>query len=180
MKFKKGDILEFDGIGRWAAKKGATAICKGYEIDEDGESFIEVQWIRNELSGEQGDGGYYESQFTKVEEVSTQGEDRILDEIKKEKVMKFDFERGKQQLLEWMDNEFDCTYGTSLQYIKELSTIADIQDEVESFRRFEESWVGKTAAVNRAKTMREVFAALQDTAIEDDDNFIIELFTTEQ
>jgi hypothetical protein len=83
MKFKKGDILEFDGIGRYAAKKGATAICKGYEIDEDGESFIQVQWIRNELSEGQDDGGYYESQFTKVGEVSTQEEDRILDEIKK-------------------------------------------------------------------------------------------------
>jgi len=201
MKFKKGDILEFDGIGSYAAKKGATAICKGYEIDEDGESFIEVQWIRNELSEGQDDGGYYESQFTKVEErseyekflqlkqiydelkveeVSSQEENRIFEEIKKEKVMKFDFERGKQQLLEWMDNEFDCTYGYSLQYIKELSTIAEVQDEVESFRRFEESWVGKTVAINRARTMREVFAALQDTAIEDDDNFIIELFTTEQ
>jgi hypothetical protein len=94
--------------------------------------------------------------------------------------MKFDFEKGKEQLLTWMDNEFDCSYGYSLQYIKELSTIGEIQNEVESFRRFEESWVGKTAAVNRATTMREVFAALQDTAIEDDDNFIIELFTTEQ
>jgi hypothetical protein len=57
---------------------------------------------------------------------------------------------------------------------------ADIQNEVESFRRFEESWVGKTAAVNRATTMREIFKALEDTAIEEDDNFIIELFTTEQ
>ena len=94
--------------------------------------------------------------------------------------MKFDFERGKQQLIEWMDAEFDCTYGYSLQYIKELSTIEDVQYEVESFRRFEESWVGKTAAVNRATTMREIFEALQDTAIEDDDNFIIELFTTEE
>jgi len=94
--------------------------------------------------------------------------------------MKFDFEKGKQQLLTWMDNEFDCSYGYSLQYIKELSTIEDIQYEVESFRRFEESWVGKTAAVNRATTMREIFEALKDTAIEDDDNLIIEFFTTEQ
>ncbi len=76
---------------------------------------------------------------------------------KNKKDMKFDFERGKQQLIEWMDNEFDCSYGYSLQYIKELSTIADIQDEVESFRRFEESWVCKTTAVNRANTMREIF-----------------------
>jgi hypothetical protein len=94
--------------------------------------------------------------------------------------MKFDFEKGKRQLLEWMDNEFDCSYGYSLQYIKELSSIEDVRIEVESWFRFEEGWIGKTAAVNRATTMREVFAALQDTAIEDDDNFIIELFTTEQ
>jgi hypothetical protein len=94
--------------------------------------------------------------------------------------MKFDFEKGKEQLIEWMDAEFDCTYGYSLQYIKELSTIEDVQNEVESFRRFEESWVGKTAAVNRATTMREIFEALKDTAIEDDDNFIIELFITEE
>jgi hypothetical protein len=68
MKFKEGDILEFDGIGRWSAKKGATATCKGYEIDDEGEEFIIVEWIRNELSGTQNNGGYYESQFKKVEE----------------------------------------------------------------------------------------------------------------
>jgi DNA-binding PadR family transcriptional regulator len=94
--------------------------------------------------------------------------------------MKFDFEKGKERLLEWMDMEFDCSYGYSLQYIKELSTIGEIQNEVESFRRFEESWINKTIAVKKADTMREIFIALKDTAIEDDDNFIIELFTTEQ
>ena len=94
--------------------------------------------------------------------------------------MKFDFERGKRQLLEWMDNEFDCSYGYSLQYIKELSSIEDVRIEVESWFRFEEEWIGKTAAVRRATTVREVLEALKDTAIEDDDNFIIELFTTEQ
>jgi hypothetical protein len=98
----------------------------------------------------------------------------------KEKVMEFNFERGKEQLLTWMDNEFDCTYGYSLQYIKELSTIAEIQNEVESFRRFEIDWFNKTIAVKKATTMREIFTALKDTAVEDDDNFIIELFTTEQ
>jgi len=68
MKFKEGDILEFDGIGRWAAKKGATGICRGYEIDNEGEEFIQIEWIISELSNGQSDGGYYESQFTKVEE----------------------------------------------------------------------------------------------------------------
>jgi hypothetical protein len=172
MKFKKGDILEFKGVKTYAAKKGAKAIC----VSND--DYLYVEWIRNGDDNDQGNGGYHTEWFTKVEEVSTQGENRIFEENKK--VMKFDFERGKQQLIEWMDNEFDCTYGYSLQYIKELSTIAEVQNEVESFRRFEESWVGKTAAVNRATTMREIFEALKDTAIEDDDNFIIELFTTEQ
>lgn len=94
--------------------------------------------------------------------------------------MKFDFEKGKQQLLTWMDNEFDCTYGYSLQYIKELSTMSEIEVEIESFRRFEDNWMKKTSVINKATTMREVFEALKDTAIEEDDNFIIELFTTEQ
>ena len=172
MKFKEGDILEFKGVKNYAAKKGAKAIC----VSND--NYLYVEWIRNGDDNDQCNGGYHEEWFTKVEEVSTQEENRIFEENKK--VMKFDFEKGKQQLLEWMDNEFDCSYGYSLQYIKELSTIADVQNEVESFRRFEESWVGKTAAVNRATTMREIFEALKDTAIEDDDNFIIELFTTEQ
>ena len=172
MKFERGDILEFKGVKNYSAKKGAKAICVS-----NGD-YLYVEWIRNGDDNDQINGGYHSEWFTKVGEVSPQGENRIFEENKK--VMKFDFEKGKQQLLEWMDNEFDCTYGYSLQYIKELSTIADVQNEVESFRRFEESWVGKTAAVNRATTMREIFKALEDTAIEDDDNFIIELFTTEQ
>jgi hypothetical protein len=172
MKFEKGDILEFKGVETYAAKKGAKAIC----VSND--DYLYVEWIRNGDDNDQGNGGYHTEWFIKVGEVSTQKEDRIFEENKKD--MKFDFERGKRQLITWMDNEFDCNYGYSLQYIKELSTIEDVQYEVESFRRFEESWVGKTAAVNRATTMREIFEALKDTAIEDDDNFIIELFTTEE
>lgn len=180
MKLKKGDIVRFDNPSiTYAANKWATAIYQGTTYtDQDGAELITVKWIRDGNDNEQNDGEYYLYMFTKVEEVSTQEEDRILKENKKD--MKFDFERGKKQLLTWMDNEFDCSYGYSLQYIKELSTIADIQDEVESFRRFEDSWMNKTAAVNRATTMREVFEALKDTALEEDDNFIIELFTTEQ
>ena len=62
MNFKKGDILEFDGKGIFSAKKGAKAICKGYC-----KTFITVEWIRDELSNEQRDGGYYEYHFTKTE-----------------------------------------------------------------------------------------------------------------
>ncbi len=94
--------------------------------------------------------------------------------------MKFDFEKGKEQLIEWMDNEFDCSYGYTLEYIKEQSSIEDVRIEVESWFRFEEEWKDKIATVRKATVMREIFEALEDTAIENDDNFIIELFTTEQ
>ena len=180
MKLKKGDIVRFDNPSiTYAANKWATAIYQGKSYtDEDGGELITVKWIRDGNDNGQFDGEYYLHMFEKVEEVSIQEEDRILSENKKD--MKFDFERGKQQLLTWMDNEFDCCYGQSLQYIKELSTISEIEVEVESFRRFEDSWMKKTSAINRATTMREVFEALKGTAIEEDDNFIIELFTTEQ
>ena len=94
--------------------------------------------------------------------------------------MKFDFEKGKKQLLEWMDTEYDCSYHNVLQYIKELSDMDDIEFEVESFRRFERDWKEKISSIEEATTMREIFAALEFTAIENDDNFIIELFTTEE
>ena len=51
--------------------------------------------------------------------------------------MKFDFEKGKERLLEWMDMEFDCSYAYSLEYIKEQSSIEDVRIEVESWFRFE-------------------------------------------
>jgi len=172
MKFEKGDILEFKGVETYAAKKGAKAIC----VSND--DYLYVEWIRNGDDNNQGNGGYHTEWFTKVGEVSTQKEDRIFEENKKD--MKFDFERGKEQLLTWMDLEFDSSYGYSFQYIKELRTIEDIQYEVESWFRFEEGWKDKRAAVKKATTMREIFEALKDTAIEDDDNFIIELFTTEE
>ncbi len=89
MKFKKGDVVEFQGAYSYSAKKGATAIVEEYYTGWDGEEYVKVKWIRNGLSGEQSDGGYSENHFTKVEEVSQQKEDRIFEEIKKEKVMEF-------------------------------------------------------------------------------------------
>jgi hypothetical protein len=89
MKFKKGDVVEFQGAYSYSAKKGATAIVEEYYTGWDGEEYVKVKWIRNGLSGEQSDGGYSENHFIKVEEVSQQKEDRIFEEIKKEKVMEF-------------------------------------------------------------------------------------------
>ena len=176
MKFKKGDILEFDGIGSYAAKKGATAVCKGYEIDEDGEAFIQVQWIRNELSEGQDDGGYYESQFTKVGEVSTQEEDRILDEIKKEKVMKFDLEKGKQGLVEYFEAEFERASIYSLEYIKDCDDMDLVESEARSFRAFKEENNKVIGKIERASSLSSVFEALVDTILEDDDEPSLSFF----
>jgi len=108
MKLKKGDIVRFDFPSiRYSANKWAKAIYQGTTYtDQDGGELISVKWIRDGNDNKQNDGEYYSHMFVKLEEVSTQKEDRILKENKK--VMKFDFERGKRQLIEWMDNEFDC------------------------------------------------------------------------
>ncbi len=174
MKFKKGDILEFDGIGSYAAKKGATAVCKGYEIDEDGESFIQVQWIRNELSEGQDNGGYYESQFTKVEDVSTQEEDRIL--IENEKDMKFEFEKGKILLMEYFQSELERGEIYTLEAIKGLDNFEDIENEIDSFRYFKNDIENTIQLINQSKTLSNVFKALIDTDLEDDDETVLSFF----
>jgi hypothetical protein len=108
MKFKKGDILRFMGDFRYSAKKGATSIYQGTTyIDQDGGELISVEWIRDGKDDGQKDGDYYLYMFEKVEEVSTQKEDRIFEEIKKEKVMKFDLEKGKQGLVKYFEREFE-------------------------------------------------------------------------
>jgi hypothetical protein len=68
MKFKKGDILEFKGAEDYEAQEGATAVFQEYYIGVGDEEYIMVEWIRDELSGNQDNGGYYEYQFEKVEE----------------------------------------------------------------------------------------------------------------
>jgi hypothetical protein len=61
--FKENDILEYDGRDNRSAKKGAKAIFKEYYKE-----YIKVEWIRDELSGTQRNGGYYARNFTKLEE----------------------------------------------------------------------------------------------------------------
>jgi hypothetical protein len=63
---------------------------------------------------------------------------RILNEIKKEKVMKFDFEKGKQGLIEYFLREFERASMYSLEYIKECDDMDDVKSEVRSFNVLEE------------------------------------------
>jgi hypothetical protein len=168
MKFKKGDILEFIGVPTYAAKKGAKAIC----ISSD--DYLHVEWIRNGDDNDQGNGGYCSEWFIKVEDVSTQEEDRILEENKK--VMKFDFEKGKQGLVEYFNGDLDRAIEYSLEFIKSCSNMDDIANEVESFQSFKEEHYKMVGKIKRASTLALVFSALEDTSLEDDDETILSFF----
>ena len=64
-EFKVGDILVFDGMGPYTAKKGAKAIYEG-SFEQWGEEWIKVKWIDDKANGQE-DGGYSAYNFTKVD-----------------------------------------------------------------------------------------------------------------
>jgi hypothetical protein len=101
---------------------------------------------------------------------------RILDEIKKEKVMKFDFEKGKQELIEYFEMEYSQAEFYSLDYIKGCDNIDDVESEVRSFKDFKEVHFKLIGKINRASTLSLIFEALTDTILEDDDERILSFF----
>lgn len=101
---------------------------------------------------------------------------RILDEIKKEKVMKFDFEKGKQELIEYFKMEYSQAEFYSLDYIKGCDNIDDVESEVKSFKDFKEVHFKLIGKIDRASTLSLVFEALDDTILEDDDERILSFF----
>ena len=180
MEFKVGDILEFKGVPTYAAKKGATAICTG----DNG--YAQIEWIRNELSGDQADGGYHPAWFTKIGEVSTQKEDRIFEEIKKEKVMKYNFKEGKQRVIKMLEEHiFDFKTDMS-QDIKTIinegreDAIEQVEDIIESIRfntNYCETAINK---VKQASTVVEILDAMESTAYEEmEETVLTELFGLE-
>jgi hypothetical protein len=101
---------------------------------------------------------------------------RILDEIKKEKVMKFDFEKGKQGLIKYFEREFERFEMYSLEAIKECDDMDDIKSEVRAFNAFEEINFNLIRKIERASTLSLVLEALNDTVMEDDDETILSFF----
>jgi len=176
---KKGDILRFDFPSiRYSANKWATAIYQGTTyIDQDGGELISVKWIRDGNDNKQNDGEYYSHMFVKVKEVSTQKEDRILKENKK--VMKFDFENGKKLLVEYFNSDLDRATEYSLEYIKDCDDMDDVETEVKSFRIFKEEHMKMIGRIELASTLALIFSALDDTALEDDDETILSFFIEE-
>ena len=180
MEFKVGDILEFKGVPTYAAKKGATAICTG----DNG--YAQIEWIRNELSGDQADGGYHPAWFTKIGEVSTQKEDRIFEEIKKEKVMKYNFKEGKQRVIKMLEEHIFNFKADMSQDIKTIineereDAIEQVEDIIESIRMNTNYCEMAINKVKQASTVAEVLKAMCLTVYEEmEETVLSELFGLE-
>ena len=179
MKLKKGDILEFDpDRSIYAAQKGAKAIFQYYTKSRDGEDYVVVKWVRDGNDGGQEDGEYFECQFIKVEEVSSQKEDRIFEENKK--VMKFDFENGKKLLIDYFNYEIERAEQYSLEYIRGLDDMDDIESEIRSFRYSKVEHDERVRNIELSNTLSQVFKALIDSCLEDDDDTIMSFFLQEK
>jgi hypothetical protein len=93
--------------------------------------------------------------------------------------MKFDLEKGKQGLLEYFQGDFDRATEYSLEYIKSCYNMEDIANEVDSFVAFKEEHMKMIGRIERASTLSLIFSALDDTALEDDDETILSFFIEE-
>jgi hypothetical protein len=183
MKFKKGDIVEFEGAYSYSAKKGAKAIVEEYYNGWNDEEWLKVKWIRDELSGNQEDGGYFENHFTKVEEVSQQKEDRIFEEIKKEKVMKFNFKEGKQRVIDMLEGhienfEFDMLQDIkmSIQDIND-DTVDQIEDIIKTIKTNTNHCMKAIEKVQNSSTVAEILLSMELTCYEGmEETVLAELF----
>jgi hypothetical protein len=179
MKFKNGDILEFNPQGVYSAKKGAKAIFTGqYYIDCDGGELIEVKWVRDGNDNGQNDGEYYLHMFVKVEDQDNLKESRILKEKKDMKT--FNFEKGKKALTQYFDTQFERVEEEALMCIHSMLSMDSIGREVESFQLYEKDYIDKVVAIRNASTLKEIFDLIEDTDLEDDDEVIIDFFMHEE
>ena len=181
MKLVEGDILEFLSTDedKYIAQKGAKAIYQEHYIGWENEEYIRVEWIRDELSGRQEDGGYYEHMFKKVEEVSAQKEVRIL----KEKDMKFNFVEGKERVVDMIMESLESLEHDLLHDIRIIaseggpSALEDIESLIESIRN--NAKLGATAIkrVKAAGSIQGVLKAMEYTSFEDmEETVLCELF----
>jgi hypothetical protein len=164
------DIVEFNNkFGTYAANDGARAIVTDFNED-----YLSVKWIRNGEDNGQEDGEYFYNLFKKVEEVSTQKEDRIL--IENEKDMKFDFEKGKILLMEYFQSDLERGERYTLDAIKELDDIGDIKMEIDVFNHFKDGVERTIIKINQSKSLSDIFRVLSDTDLEDDDETVLSFF----
>jgi hypothetical protein len=94
--------------------------------------------------------------------------------------MKFDFKKGKEEILEYLDMELDQASEYTLEYIKSVYNMEDIVQEVESFNHYKSDIMNRKKKIERSTTMRDIFNSLEGTPFEDDDEMIIDFFVNEQ
>ena len=166
-----------DKIEEFNKKRNCVCLeCIGYIDGETTQQFLESigmedQMLRQLIMSQPIDEVKY-----LIEEREDLEKVRILDEIKKEKVMKFDFEKGKQELIEYFEMEYSQAEFYSLDYIKGCGTIDDVESEVKSFKDFKEVHFRLIGKIDRASTLSLIFEALDDTILEDDDERILSFF----
>jgi hypothetical protein len=169
------DIKNLNRIGRCTCSEGNRCIAC---FTPDGETTqqllesigMEDQMLRQLIMSQPIDEIKY-----LIEERENLEKVRILDEIKKEKVM-IRFEKGKQGLVEYFERELERASMYSLEYIKECDNMDDVKSEVRSFNAFEEVNFNLIRKIERASTLSLVFEALVDTILEDDDDTILSFF----
>lgn len=179
MELKIGDILEFEGAKNYSAEKGARAIYKGTYNAHD-EEFIRVEWIRDGKDHNQDNGGYFASQFTKVEEVSTQKQVRIFEENKK--VMIVDFKAGRERVVQRLVTFMEDFEQDMLNDIKIVinrdneNTTDEIENIIECIRDQQKYTQLAIDKVEKANLMLEIFEAMKNTVFEEDEATILQAF----
>ena len=172
----KDKIVGFNALFKCVCKEGNRCIACFIPDGETTQQFLgsigmEDQMLRQLIMSQPIDEIKY-----LIEEREGLEKVRILDEIKKEKVMKFDFEKGKQELIEYFKMEYSQSEFYSLDYIKGCDNIDDVESEVKSFKGFKEVHFKLIGKIDRASTLSLIFEALDDTILEDDDERILSFF----
>jgi hypothetical protein len=170
------DIKNLNRIGRCTCSEGNRCIACFTPDGETTQQFLgsigmEDQMLRQLIMSQPIDEIKY-----LIEEREDLEKVRILDEIKKEKVMKFDLEKGKQGLVKYFEREFERFEMYSLEYIKGCDDMDEVASEVRAFNAFKEVQLKLIGKIERASTLALILSALDDTAMEDDDETILSFF----
>jgi hypothetical protein len=172
----KDKIVGFNALFRCVCEEGNRCIVCFIPDGETTQQFLgsigmEEQMLRQLIMSQPIDEIKY-----LIEEREDLEKVRILDEIKKEKVMKFDLEKGKQGLVKYFEREFERFEMYSLEYIKGCDDMDEVASEVRAFNAFKEVQLKLIGKIERASTLALILSALDDTAMEDDDETILSFF----
>jgi hypothetical protein len=179
---KVGDIIKLENNDMMGAKKGAIAEVKFID-NVDNDTWVTVEWL-DDLAFGQEDGEYDVTRFTKIKEEASQKEDRIFEENKK--VMKFNFEEGKQRVIAMMSEHVDNFTHDMLQDIRLVinedrdETLSQIEEIIESIRFTKRNVESATELVKSATSIQRVLEVMEETMFEGMEETVLgELFNVD-